>query len=101
MFVVSCRKMKDMVTIVHTETSALSPEGRVVIPASVRRQLALKPGDVLAFRVVDGRVLMTTQETALRKLQAMFAEQPPRIGVLLSDELIAERRAEARRENEG
>ena len=86
-------------TISRADCSTLSSEGRVVIPASVRTQLGLKPGDVLNFAVLDGALVMRTRESALRRLQEMFA-QTKRPGVSMVDELIAERRAEARREEE-
>ncbi len=87
-------------TISHTETSTLSAEGRVVIPASIRKALKLEPGAVLTFRVEGDDIMMTTRDSAIRKLRKMFREVPGRKDVSLVDELIAERRAEAARENE-
>ncbi len=74
----------------------MSPQGRVVIPAEVRRQLALRPGESLVARVEDGRLVMEKRENVLQRLQARFAGVPR--GVSLAQELIEERRREAVRE---
>lgn len=76
----------------------MGKQGRVVIPVEVRDALDLKPGSVLTFSVSDGEALMSTSLTAARKLQAIFASVPRPSGTYASDELIAERRAEALRE---
>ena len=49
-------------------------------------------------RVVDGELRVLTPKAALRSLQRMVREASPG-GVSMVDELIAERRAEARRED--
>ena len=76
----------------------LSSEGRVVIPASIRKQLGLEPGVTLTFHTENGQVIMSTRETAIAELQRMFAAHPDPSGMRASDELIAERRLEAARE---
>ncbi len=74
----------------------VGPQGRVVIPAAVREALAIGPGDTLVGRIEDGQLVLEKREHILTRIQAMFAHIPP--AVSLVDELIAERRAEARRE---
>jgi AbrB family looped-hinge helix DNA binding protein len=69
----------------------LGKQGRVVIPAHVRRQLGWDEGTKLAVRIKDGAVELLTRETAGRRLKEMFAG----VDVSLSEELMAERRAEA------
>lgn len=76
---------------------AVGPQGRLVVPAEIRRELGFAPGDVLIATVEDGRLVLQKRETVLRRLRQRFAHIPP--GVSLADELIAERRAEARRED--
>lgn len=49
-------------------------------------------------RVEDGRLVLETREQIVARLQATFAKVPR--DVSLADELIAERREEARREAE-
>ncbi len=68
----------------------------MVIPASIRKALDLPPGDTLMARVEEGRLLLEKRERILGRLKARFAAIPPKVS--LSDELIAERRAEYRRD---
>jgi AbrB family looped-hinge helix DNA binding protein len=76
---------------------ALGPQGRIVVPAEIRRELGLVPGDVLIATVEDGRLVLQKREAMLRRLRQRFAHIPA--GVSLADELIAERRAESKRED--
>lgn len=89
-----------MVDVVRRESSTLSAEGRVVIPASIRRELGLEPGVTLTFRAEGGRVIMSTRDAALAELRRLFAAHPNPSGLSATDELIAERRLEAAREAE-
>lgn len=77
----------------------LSPNGRIVIPADIREQMEAKPGENLYMEFKDGGLLIETYPARIRRIQRELA--PYRIpGVLASDELIAERREEARKEEE-
>jgi len=76
----------------------VGPQGRVVIPAAVREALAIGPGDTLVGRIEDGQLVLEKREHILAKWKAEFAKIPR--DVSLVDELIAERRAEARKEAE-
>ena len=76
----------------------VGPQGRIVIPAQFRKALDICPGETLIARVEDGRLVLETRERILARIQSWFADVPP--GVSLVDELIAERREEARRESE-
>ena len=89
-----------MVEAKRRETSTLSAEGRVVIPASIRKELGLEPGVTLTFRAEDGRVIMSTRDAAVAELQRLFAAARTPGAGLMSEELIAEHRAEAARELE-
>lgn len=75
----------------------VGPQGRVVIPASMRKALGLEPGQILVGHVEDSRLVLERRDTVLRRVQARFSAAVPR-DVSLADELIAERRQEARRE---
>ena len=68
-------------------------QGRVVIPAALRKALDLKPGDRLIARRVDDGLILERREQVERRLKARFARIPA--DVSLSDELLSERRAEA------
>jgi AbrB family looped-hinge helix DNA binding protein len=77
----------------------LSSNGRIVIPAEMRKELGLRAGESVFLDVEDGALRVESYSARIRRIQNEFAEyiQP---GRLLSDELIAERREEARREME-
>ena len=71
-------------------------QGRIVIPARVREKLGIVAGDELVARVEGGRLLLEKRENVLRRLRERFSAVPG--GVSLADELVLERREEARRE---
>ena len=73
-------------------TVVLGQQGRLVIPADVREELSLMPGDKLRLHVSGRRLVLESQEDAANALLGMFAADDGRSWV---DELIAERRAEA------
>jgi AbrB family looped-hinge helix DNA binding protein len=77
-------------------TVTVGPQGRLVIPSEIRRQLGISPGDVLIAVVEDQRLLLEKRDAMLQRLRRRFAHIPA--GVSLADELIAERRAEGRPE---
>jgi AbrB family looped-hinge helix DNA binding protein len=78
----------------------LGPGGRIVIPATQPKALGLKDGDELLLRIEDDELRIVGRDRAQRRLQEAVARRN-RSGVLLSERLIAERRAEAAREPEG
>jgi AbrB family looped-hinge helix DNA binding protein len=71
--------------------------GRVVIPAEYRKALGLCPGDTVILRLVDGEIQIFTPAQGIKRVQEWVRSFIPE-GRSLSDELIAERRAEAERE---
>ncbi len=71
-------------------------QGRVVIPAALRKALKLKRGDRLVARKVGESLVLERREALERRLQERFAHIPS--DVSLVDELIADRLAEAERE---
>ena len=75
----------------------LGEKGRLVIPAEIREALGMKPGDTISLRVEDHELRITTMRNRIRRAQqrARLYIKP---GVSLADELIAERRAEAKNE---
>ena len=77
----------------------LNDSGRIVIPAAMRQKLGIAAGDTV-FLTVDGDVLKIESHLArVRRVQESLRKYIP-AGRSLADELIAERREEARREME-
>ena len=77
----------------------VGPQGRVVIPAHLRTELGIAPGDDLVVRVEDSRLIMESRRSVVRSLRGCLAHTK-KPGESVVDELIAERREEARRETE-
>lgn len=82
----------------HSVTVSVGPQGRLVIPADLRRELQIAPGDVLVAVVEDHRLVLEKRGEVLRRLRRRFSRLPA--GVSLAEELIEERRAAARTEGE-
>ncbi|MCX6626446.1 MAG: AbrB/MazE/SpoVT family DNA-binding domain-containing protein [Candidatus Solibacter sp.] len=74
--------------------------GRVVIPAEIRAKAHLQPGATVTITVgASGRVVLEPTLAIVREAQEYFLSLGP-ADELWSDELLAERRLEARREIE-
>ncbi len=71
-------------------------QGRLVVPVPLREALGFKLGDPLVVRVQEGRLVVESRESVVRRMQERFGVP----GRSLVDELIAERRREARSEEE-
>ncbi len=77
----------------------VTDRGRLVLPAEVRERLKIHDGDKVSLTVEeDGAVTLQTRAVAMRRLRGMF-KHLAKPGRLASDELIAERRREARKED--
>ena len=72
-------------------------QGRIVIPASLRHQLALEPGVQLVAWVEDGRLIMESKQRLWQSVHQACSQIPDEID--LAQELISERRESAKREN--
>jgi AbrB family looped-hinge helix DNA binding protein len=81
------------------QTIEIGAGGRVVIPASMRNALGMKVGDRVTMRADDNELRIYTFQEASRKASAILRKFIPE-GVSLVDELIEERRREAKRELE-
>jgi AbrB family looped-hinge helix DNA binding protein len=90
--------MGTVVTRPKSVSSKINQNGRIVIPAAIRQEMGLKAGESLLMEVEDGVLRIESYPARIRRIQQEFA-QYNRPGVLASDELIAERREEARRED--
>jgi bifunctional DNA-binding transcriptional regulator/antitoxin component of YhaV-PrlF toxin-antitoxin module len=76
-------------------TVKFGPDGRVLVPVELRRELGVTPGEPLVARVVDRQLVIERREDALRRVQARFAGIPATID--LAGELIGDRRREVER----
>jgi AbrB family looped-hinge helix DNA binding protein len=76
-----------------------SPDGRVTIPAQLRRAAGIEAGQRLVAYVEDGRVVLEEWGHLLRRVQARVAAATAGHPGSAVDDLIAERRAEAARED--
>ena len=79
----------------HQVRSKLAQGGRIVIPAEYRRALGLQVGDEVVLRLEDGELRISTLGQAIKQAQELVRRYIPE-GRSLVDELIAERRNEAR-----
>jgi AbrB family looped-hinge helix DNA binding protein len=73
-------------------------QGRLVIPANLRRALDLRAGERLVARRVGDAIVLERREAIERRMQARFAEVPDDVD--LAAELIADRAREAQREGD-
>lgn len=87
------------VTDVIEAKARINENGRIVIPAEIRQRLDIKPGDTLYLTAEGDNLRIESHRARIRRVQESLRHLIPP-DRLLSDELIAERREEARRETE-
>jgi AbrB family looped-hinge helix DNA binding protein len=80
-------------------TVKVDGSGRILLPAKVRKQMNLRKDSELIVRLEKQQLVLNTRAEALRRAQEFFSKLRP-AGVLWSDEIIKDRRREARRERE-
>jgi AbrB family looped-hinge helix DNA binding protein len=81
-------------------TVSVGERGRLVLPAALRRQLALQPGDRLVLTIdPDGGFRAVSARERATRLLGLYRDVAS--GRSLTDDLIAERREEACREEQG
>jgi AbrB family looped-hinge helix DNA binding protein len=84
-------------TLPVTVDVTLGAQGRLVLPAALRRALDLSPGDALLARAEGtDRIVLERRSAGLARLQERFAGTRGKKD--LAAALIADRRAEARRD---
>ena len=81
----------------QTTELSVGKQGRIVIPANLRHQLAIKPGSQLLAWVENGRLIMETREQLWQFVHEACSKVPKDID--LANELISERRETAKQEN--
>ena len=75
----------------------VNENGRVVIPAAFRKALGINAGDEVVLRMEDDELRITTLKRRLVRAQRLVRKHV-KPGTSLVDELIAERREEAKNE---
>ncbi|MGH9482804.1 MAG: hypothetical protein ACRD1L_12020 [Terriglobales bacterium] len=82
----------------NTFVARVDASGRLLIPAALRRRGGLTPGCAVTLTGgARGEIVVKSRQAAVREAQAYFRKlRGPK--QLWSEELIAERRREARRE---
>ncbi len=78
--------------VVHA-TLVLGKQGRLVIPAELRAQLGLSPGDRLNLHLAGNRLELSRPQDAVNELRQLGASVSGQRSLV--DELLAERRAAA------
>jgi AbrB family looped-hinge helix DNA binding protein len=91
--------MPPAVTQSPTMDAKVNENGRILIPAAIREQMGLKLGDSVVLTLEDGVLRVESYRAIIRKMQQEM-KQYKKPGVSITDEFIAERREEARRERE-
>jgi len=84
--------------LTNPATVTVGPQGRLVIPSEIRREMGIGPGDVLLALVEDQRLVLEKREAVFKRLLQRFERVPAEVS--LADELISERRSEGGREEE-
>lgn len=69
----------------------------MVLPARLRERLHVESGGLLIIREDEGRIVLESVDDAVRRAQALVRRYAP-AAKGATDELLAERRAEAARE---
>jgi antitoxin PrlF len=74
-------------------TIVMGKQGRVVIPAEIRQQLGLAPGDHLHLHLAGTRLVIERPQDAVRELRRVASAVAPTRSLV--EELLAERRVAA------
>ena len=77
----------------------MTKEGRVLIPAELRKSLGLKEQEPLTIYAQDGEIRIVSRLQAIKQMQQRMAKYKVE-GVSVVDELLRERREEAARESD-
>jgi AbrB family looped-hinge helix DNA binding protein len=83
-----------------TETVVLGESGRIVLPAAIRKEFGMEPGERLTVIADDGEIRIFSRKMILDKVRARILEKRGTLKGIL-DEFLEERHEQARREAEG
>lgn len=74
-----------------TQLLRIGPQGRLVIPAALRRALGIEPGDAVVAWIDDDQLVLRPRRVLEEELWALFEG----VDGSMAADLIRERRAEA------
>lgn len=80
-----------------TAKARINDDGRILIPAAMRKALGLRAGGAVVLRADESGIHLTTTQRALRDAQQQLRRYV-REGTPLVEDLLAERRREGKRE---
>ncbi len=80
-----------------TETVILGESGRMVLPASIRKEFGIEPGERLTVISHGGEIRILSMKMALKEIRDSILEERGSLDGLLN-EFLEERHEEARRE---
>jgi len=83
----------------QSKMARMGVNGRFVVPAQIRQAVGLRSGEKLEVSLDEEGIHLRTQRQMIARSQAICGSMPVPV-VCISDELIAERRLEAKREEE-
>jgi bifunctional DNA-binding transcriptional regulator/antitoxin component of YhaV-PrlF toxin-antitoxin module len=84
-----------MQNVTHTK---MSQGRRIAIPAELCHEYGFEPGSPVVLEPTESGIIVRPLQEVIRDVQAYFADAAPK-GVLLSDELLRDRREEVARES--
>ena len=79
------------------DTVVLGESGRIVLPAPIRKEFGLEPGERLTVFSQDGQIRIMSRRMALENIRAGIIKQRGSLNGIL-DDFLAERHEEAARE---
>ncbi|MGA2572074.1 MAG: AbrB/MazE/SpoVT family DNA-binding domain-containing protein [Terracidiphilus sp.] len=85
---------------IMTETVILGESGRIVLPAAIRKEFGMEPGERLTVIADQGEIRIFSRKMILESVRARILEKRGTLKGIL-DEFIEERHEQARREAEG
>jgi len=82
-----------------TETVVLGESGRIVLPASIRKEFGMAPGERLTVIANEGEIRIFSRKMMLDRVRARILKKRGTMKGIL-DEFLDERHEQARREAE-
>jgi AbrB family looped-hinge helix DNA binding protein len=80
-----------------TETVVLGESGRIVLPAAIRKEYGLEPGERLTVTSQGGEIRIMSRKMALESIRSGIIKKRGSLKGIL-DEFLAEKHEEAQRE---